>query len=68
MISHDYRKEIGLKSATPMVPLPVAIVALLLGAAGLWFGAMKLHASASGHAAEPAHAAKPAATGGLANN
>lgn len=46
MISRDYTKEVGLKPGTVRVPLPLALVALAVIGAGLWVGAMKLHASA----------------------
>lgn len=46
MISRDYTQEVGLKSATVRVPLPYAVLALVLVAAGLWFSLVKLHASA----------------------
>lgn len=49
MISHDYRKEIGLKPGTPTIPWPIAIAVLALGAAGLGFGFVKLKAMPKDH-------------------
>lgn len=64
MISRDYTQEVGLKSANVRVPMPFAIMALVLVAAGLWFSLVKLHASAPvriKHEAPAAQApAKPA--------
>ncbi len=64
MISRDYTKEVGLKSGTVHVPLPLALVALAVIGAGLCVGAMKLHASAPPRVKEEAPtshaAAKPA--------
>jgi hypothetical protein len=62
-MSRDYMKEIGNRSASPRVPLPLAIAVLAIGGAALWFGAMKVREMPSTkHVAEtaPAMAGKPA--------
>ena len=70
MISRDYTQEVGLKSGTVRVPMPFAILALVLVAAGLWFSLVKLHASAPVRVKHDAHAeqtpAKPAPTAATA--
>ena len=47
MVSRDYTKELGLKSATPKVPWPLAIALLALMAVGTWYGVAKLRAMPS---------------------
>jgi hypothetical protein len=63
MISRDYTQEVGLKSGTPRIPWPLAVVALLLIAAGTGISIVKLLASApprAPHEAPAAPAPKPA--------
>lgn len=64
MISRDYTREIGNRSASPLVPLPIAIALLALGGAGLWFGVSQARAIPSTRPAaeesKPAVAGKPA--------
>jgi hypothetical protein len=43
MTSREYTQEVGLKSGTPRVPWPLAVVLLGLSAAGLCYGALTLH-------------------------
>lgn len=54
-----------MKPGTPTIPWPAAVAVLALAGAGLWYGAVRLHAlpSPSRQAAETpaAHPAKPAA-------
>lgn len=57
MISRDYTKEVGLEPGTVRVPLPFAVVALVLIATGLWFSIVKLHASMPVRAKEEVPAA-----------
>jgi hypothetical protein len=60
MTCRDYRKEIDLRPGTPTLPWPVAAILLALGAAGLWFGVVKLNAIPSGHRSEAGAEAAPA--------
>ena len=43
MTSREYTQDVGLKSGTPRVPWPLAVVILALSAAGLCYGALTLH-------------------------
>jgi len=51
MLSSDYTKQIGNRSVSPRVPLPIALAVLAIGAAALWFGVARVRAiPASQHA------------------
>jgi hypothetical protein len=64
MSSRDYTKSIGNRSASPHVPLPLALGVLTIVGAGLWFGVAQIRSKPSArHMAEeaPAVAGKPVA-------
>jgi hypothetical protein len=44
MISRDYTNEIGVRSGSPRLSLPVAIILLAVGGAALWFAVAKIRA------------------------
>lgn len=46
MISRDYTQEIGLSTGDKKIPMPVAIMALVAIAVGVWFGFAKMRAAA----------------------
>lgn len=63
IMTRDYTKEIGNRSASPHLPMPVALALLAIGGAALWFGVQKIRAiPANKHVAEeaPAVVGKPA--------
>ena len=62
MVSRDYTKELGLKSATPKVPWPLAIALLAMMAVGTWFGVAKLRELPSRQHAEETPAVNAPAT------
>lgn len=54
MMSSDYTQQIGNRSVSPRVPLPIALAVLVIAAAALWFGVSRVRAIPSAARAEMA--------------
>lgn len=63
MVSRDYTKELGLKSHTKKVPMPIALAILAAFFAVVWYGVSQANAhrpTRSHHAETPAAQKTPA--------
>lgn len=68
MTNRDYTQEVGLKSGTPRVAWPIAVVVLAVCGAGLTYGALRLNALPSKSSAHVVEAHPQPAAKSLARN